>query len=123
MVDAEHVAFRISQHRLMRVVVRGERRLDDAATQRDSPRDQRVYVRDARCLKREIGGDRRFIVARAAAAQFQQQMGQPGQNPGGAPTQNMPPDPNAQPQVSGGGELMDETLPTAGGGGQQMAAE
>ena len=59
-----------------------------------------------------------------AAAQFQQggQAG-PGQDPGGAPAQSVA-DPNAPPpQVSGAGELMDETLPTAGpGGGMQLEA-
>jgi hypothetical protein len=57
-----------------------------------------------------------------AAAQFQQQMGQQMGGPGGAPAQQVA-DPNAgMPPVSGGGELMDESLPTAGGGGQQMMA-
>lgn len=58
-----------------------------------------------------------------AAAQYQQGgQGQPA-NPGGAPTQNAPSDPNAgPPQVSGGNELMDETLPGAGGGGQEEMA-
>lgn len=57
------------------------------------------------------------------AAAASQQMLQGGGGPGGAPAQQVS-DPNAGPQqVSGGGELMDETLPTAGGGGQQMAAE
>jgi hypothetical protein len=57
-----------------------------------------------------------------AAAAYQQQMGQQGGGQGAAPGQVS--DPNAgPPQVSSGAELMDETMPTAGGGGQQMAAE
>ena len=58
-----------------------------------------------------------------AAQQFQQaQQGSGGQpaDPGGAPTQNQPnPDQGPAP-VSGGAELQDESLPGAGGGGQEM---
>lgn len=60
-----------------------------------------------------------------AAAQFQQggQAAPGGGDPGGAPAQSVA-DPNAgPPQVSGGNELMDETLPGAGGGMQLEAAE
>lgn len=56
-----------------------------------------------------------------AMQQYQQQMS--GGGPGGAPTQNVPEDPNAQVPVSSGAEMMDETMPTAGGGGMSMAAE
>lgn len=47
------------------------------------------------------------------AQQFSQMQNQGGQ--GGAPTQNMPQQPQA-PMVSGPNEMMNETLPTAGGG-------
>ncbi len=50
----------------------------------------------------------------AAAAQAGQQGG--GGQPAGRPTENFPQDPNAQAPLSGGNELIDESLPTAGGG-------
>lgn len=66
------------------------------------------------------------VMARAQAQQQQMmlqqaagqmQMGGGGQ-PGAPASQPMPADAMAPPQVSSGNELMDETLPTAGGGGQ-----
>jgi len=49
-----------------------------------------------------------------------QQFGQGGtQNAGGRPAENAPPNANENPQVSSGNELIDESLPGAGGGGQQ----
>ena len=74
-------------------------------------------------IERVMAEQQQMALAQAAA-QFQQggQAG-PGQDPGGAPAQSVA-DPDAPPpQVSGGGELMDETLPGAGGGMQLEAAE
>lgn len=53
----------------------------------------------------------------AAADQFAQQQG--GQSPGGRPPGAPPQNPQENPPVSGGNELIDESMPTAGGGGQQ----
>ena len=50
------------------------------------------------------------IAAQQFAAESQ------GQSPGGAPPQQMPQNPQEQPMLSGGGELLDESLPGAGGG-------
>ncbi|MGE0372999.1 MAG: hypothetical protein AB7Q01_14110 [Gammaproteobacteria bacterium] len=52
----------------------------------------------------------------AAADQFGQQQG--AQNPGGRPPTAPPPNATDNPQLAGGAELIDESLPTAGGGGQ-----
>lgn len=51
----------------------------------------------------------------ANAQQFQQQMGGQGGGQPGRPTEQPPPDAQSNPQVSGGGELLDETLPGAKG--------
>lgn len=62
--------------------------------------------------------DARRQALMAAAAQFS---GQAGGGQGGPPAG--PPDPNAQqnPMVSGGNEMIDESMPTAGGGANQGA--
>jgi len=49
-----------------------------------------------------------------AAEQFGQQQGGQG-TPTGRPTEQAPPDPNANPQISGANEMLDETLPSARG--------
>lgn len=69
-------------------------------------------------MERAMAEQQQMALAQAAA-QFQQGGAGP-QDPGGAPTESVS-DPNAPPpQVSGGGEMLDETLPTAGGGGQEQ---
>lgn len=78
----------------------------------------------AKSLVERIMAERQQQALMEAAAQYSQggQGGAP--DPGGAPTQSVS-DPNApNAPISGGGELTDETLPTAGGGGQpeQVAA-
>lgn len=85
-----------------------------------TPKQTEAFGAYAKQVMERLMGEQMQAMMAQAAAQYQQGgQGQPGGDPGGAPTQNAPPDPNAPPpQVSGGGELMDETLPGAGGGGQ-----
>lgn len=86
---------------------------------------------DTGAISPEVGqliqGYMAMAAQRAAEEQQQQQMlaaaqqfgeGQGGSAPVGRPPENAPGNLTANPTVSAGNDLMDETLPTAGGGGQ-----
>jgi hypothetical protein len=62
----------------------------------------------------QVEAQQQAMMQNAQAFAQAQGGGQGGQ--GGRPAENAPPDPNQNPQLSGPTEMLDETLPTAGGG-------
>ena len=84
-----------------------------------SPQQGQAILAYAQMAAQRAAQEQQRAQQLAAAQAFAQQQGAAGgQQQGGRPPEQAPPNPNVNPQVSGGGELLDESLPGAKGGVQ-----
>lgn len=89
---------------------------EDVDTGQITPEQGQLIQGYLATVKQRAAEEQQQQQIQAAAQQFAQQQG--GGGPTGRPPENAPPNPNQNPRLSSGNELIDESLPTAGGGGQ-----
>lgn len=93
--------------------------MDEAtATGELTPAQAQMLTAYIATAQQKAAEEQQRMAMQQAAQAFSQQMGAAGPGAaGGRPPERAPPDASGNPAVSGGAELVDETLPGAGGGG------
>jgi len=101
---------------LQRLLEIEQRFIDEKEDTGELSEQQAVAFERYKVLASQNAQQQQALAARAQNAEAFAQRSQGRQQGAGRPTEQPPPNPQQNPQVSGGAELLDETLPGAGGG-------